>query len=219
MKTCYHLNSSFFNCYLLEFTNSLNQREKQELIIKLRKDGKTYREIAHIAGVSLRDIKPTLKKYERKLQTKKGEENNQKTTKKLSLSSRAFKLFSDGKKPTEVVIELDIPPEKVEKLWSQFLKSERMEECYDFFQQCQYDIPTILSIKNFIKRNNISGNNIANVLREANDVNNLNKAYYNLKTEIKYLEQKKMYLQNYSNSPYSLQPLPLNKQNYNYYRY
>jgi hypothetical protein len=94
-----------------------------------------------------------------------------------------------------------------------------MEECYDFFQQCQYDIPTMLSINNFIKRNNISGNNIANVLREANDVNNLNKAYYNLKTEIKYLEQKKMYLQNYSNSPYSLQPLPLNKQNYNYYRY
>jgi uncharacterized protein YerC len=219
MKTCYHLNSSFFNCYLLEFTNSLNQREKQELIIKLRKDGKTYREIAHIAGVSLRDIKPTLKKYERKLQTKKGEENNQKTTKKLSLSSRAFKLFSDGKKPTEVVIELDIPPEKVEKLWSQFLKSERMEECYDFFQQCQYDIPTILSIKNFIKRNNISGNNIANVLREATDIINLNQTHYNLKTEVNNFEQKKMYLQNYSNSPYSLQPLPLNKQNYNYYRY
>jgi DNA invertase Pin-like site-specific DNA recombinase len=65
----------------LEFTNSLNQREKQELIIKLRKDGKTYREIAHIARVSLREIKPTLKKYERKLQIKKREENNQKTTK------------------------------------------------------------------------------------------------------------------------------------------
>ena len=56
---------------MLEFTNPLNQWEKQELIIKLRKEGKTYREIDHIAGVSLRDIKPTLRKYERKLQTKK----------------------------------------------------------------------------------------------------------------------------------------------------
>ena len=73
------------------------------------------------------------------------------------MSSRAFKLFSDGKKPTDVVIELDIPPEKVEKLWSQFLKSERMEECYEFFQMCQYNIPTFLSIDNFMKRNNIYG--------------------------------------------------------------
>jgi DNA-binding CsgD family transcriptional regulator len=46
----------------LEFTNPLNIWEKKELIIKLRKDGKTYREIAHIAGVSLRDIKPNIKK-------------------------------------------------------------------------------------------------------------------------------------------------------------
>ena len=81
------------------------------------------------------------------------------------MSSRAFKLFSDGKKPTKVVIELDIPPDKVEKLWSQFLKSERMEECYDFFQMCQDNIPTFLRIDNFIKRNNISGPDIANVLK------------------------------------------------------
>ena len=50
------------------------------------------------------------------------------------MSSRAFKLFSDGKKLTEVAIELDIPPKKAEKLWSQFLKSERMYECYEFYQ-------------------------------------------------------------------------------------
>ena len=71
----------------------------------------------------------------KKITSLKEKESNQSSQiKKPSLSSRAFKLFSDGKKPTEVVIELDIPPEKVEKLWSQFLKSERMEECYDFFQ-------------------------------------------------------------------------------------
>jgi len=47
-----------------------------------------------------------------------------------------------------------------------------MGECYDFFQECQYDIPTLLSINNFIKRNNIYGKDIANVLRTANDVIN-----------------------------------------------
>src|SRR5215218_5182114 len=127
--------------------------------------------------MSLRDISKIMKAYDKKIllqqNKKEGQENNQPTTKKVSLSSRVFKLFSDGKSSTEVVIELDIQPEKVEKLWSQFLKSERMGECYDFFQVCQYDIPTFLSINNFIKRNNAYGKNIANVLRQAKNVINL----------------------------------------------
>ena len=94
-----------------------------------------------------------------------------------------------------------------------------MFESYEFYRDYQYDIPTFLSINNFLKRNNVSGNNIANVLREDTDIINLNQTHYNLKTEVKNLEQKKMYLQNYSTSPYSLQPLPFNKPNYNYYRY
>ena len=125
------------------------------------------------------------------------------------MSSRAFKLFIDGKKPTEVVIELDIPPEKVEKLWSQFLKSERMEECYDFFQQCQYDIPTILSINNFIKKNNIQGKDIANVLRKANGVINLNQTILNLKGEIERLKQMKNNYTLNQNTMKNLQPVPL----------
>jgi hypothetical protein len=70
-----------------------------------------------------------------------------------------------------------------------------------------------------MKRNNIYGKDIANVLRTANDVINLNQTYSNLKTEINSLEQKRMRLLYYSHSSYSLQSLPLNKQNYNYYHY
>ena len=133
------------------------------------------------------------------------------------MSSRAFKLFIDGKKPTEVVIELDIPPEKVEKLWSQFLKSERMEECYDFFQMCQYNIPTFLTIDNFMKRNDISGPDIANVLRKANSVINLNQTILNLKAEIEKLNQtKKNYLLNQNTNYQPLLPLGLPQY---YYRY
>ena len=63
----------------------LNKFEKHDLVIKLCKEGKTYSEIAHIAHVSLRDIKPILKKYEQKLKTKKGENNpSNQNIKKLS---------------------------------------------------------------------------------------------------------------------------------------
>ena len=100
----------------------LNKYEKEKRVIELHLAGKTIREIAKELHMSFRPISKIIKEYERKvrLQAKREENNQNGQIKKLSLSSRAFKLFSDGKKPTEVVIELDIPPEKVEKLWSQF---------------------------------------------------------------------------------------------------
>ncbi len=172
---------------------SLNKYEKEKRVIELHLAGNTIREIAKELHMSFTSISTIIKTYERKkeLQAKREVSNQSSKIKKPFLSSRAFKLFSDGKKPTEVVIELDIPPEKVEKLWSQFLKSERMEECYEFFQMCQYNIPTFLTIDNFMKRNNISGPDIANVLRKANSVINLNQTIFNLKTEIEKLNQTK----------------------------
>ena len=81
-----------------------------------------------------------------------------------------------------------------------------MEECYNFFQECQYDISTLLTINNFIKRNNIYGPDIAtNVLRKANKAINLNMTIINLKTEIEKLKQTK----NYYSLTQNMQPVPL----------
>lgn len=54
------------------------------------------------------------------------------------------------------------------KYWVHYLKSLKMFECCEFYQEHSYDIPTLLSIANFIKRNNVDGKNIVNVLRTAN---------------------------------------------------
>ena len=147
----------------------MNKFEKEKRVIELHIQGKTIRQIAPEVHKNFSDISKIIKAYERKkeLQAKREENNQNGQIKKPSLSSLAFKLFSEGKKPTNVKIELDITPEKVEKLWSQFLKSERMEECYEFFQMCQYNIPTFLTIDLFMKHNNISsGPDIVNVLRK-----------------------------------------------------
>src|SRR5215208_2255699 len=181
--------------------NPLNKFEKHALVIRLLKEEKTYREICHIAHIAPRDIKRIAKEYERKKRLESKNRKQKNLTKKPSLSTQSFILYKEGKQIDDVKILLDIPFKLASRYWKQYLKSIGMFQSYEFYRDYQYDIPTLLSINNFIKRNNISGNNIANVLREANDVNNLNKTYYNLKTEIKYLEQKKMYLQNYSNSP------------------
>ena len=202
----------------------LNKFEKHALVIRLLKEGKTYREICHIAHIAPRDIKLISKKYKQQKrleQNKKENNNNNKSSqiKKLSLSSQAFKLFKEGKKPTEVAIILDIQYPKVSKFWYQFLKLEGMEDCYEFYKEHGYDIPRFLSINTFMKRNNMSGEDVVNVLHAVNDVINLNNVISNLKAEINRLEQKKINLSYYSHSGYSLQPLPFNKPNYNYYYY
>ena len=94
-----------------------------------------------------------------------------------------------------------------------------MFEAFEFYQEHNYDITTLLSIVTFMKRNNVFGNYIVNVLRTANDVNNLDQMTSNLNAEVNNLEQKRMSLLYYSHSNYRLQPLPFNKPNYNYYHY
>src|SRR5918995_4009014 len=190
----------------------LNKFEKRDLIIKLHKEGKTYRDICRIGHVSPRDIKPILKAYERKKglgNNKRKENTHEPTTKKLSKSSQAFVLYQEGKKIDEVKVLLDMPFKFPLKYWAQFLKSIRLYEAYEFYKDHSYDIPTFLSINNFMKRNNMSGKEILNVLRTAKDVANLNQTIINLKTEIEKLKQTK---NNYSlnqNTMKNLQPVPL----------
>ena len=85
----------------------LNKFEKRDLILRLLKEGKTYRDICRIAHVSPRDIKPIAKEYDKKkrLVTNKRRRNTQEpTTKKLSKSSQAFILYQEGKKISDVKI-------------------------------------------------------------------------------------------------------------------
>jgi uncharacterized protein YerC len=175
----------------------LNKFEKEKRVVELHLEGKTLKEISREVHMSFRDISKIRKAYDKKIELQQNKKEtqvkNQTTTKKESLSTQAFKLFREGKKPTEVAIELNIPFKKTKKFWVQFLDLERMDECYEFYQDYRYDIPTFLSINNFMERNDIYGKDILEVLRTANDVINLNKIISNLKTEIERLKQNTNY--------------------------
>ena len=180
----------------------LNKFEKEKRVIELHLAGKTMREIAKEVHMSFTPISNIIKAYERKkeLHAKKEESNKTNQTKKPSISSQAFILFKEGKQIDEVKVLLDIPFKFAIKYWVQYLKSIRMYECFEFYQNHSYDIPTFLSINTFLERNDIYGKDIVNVLRTANDVINLNQTIINQKTEIEKLEQMK--------KKYSFQLLP-----------
>ena len=143
-----------------------------------------------------------------RLQSNQKENNPDNQIKKPSISSLAFKQFSDGTKLTDVAIDLQIPAKKALKLWVQFLRLERMYECYEFYKLFQYEIPQLLAISSFIRNNKASISNIANILKEAHDVNNLQLYRSSLDNEIARLKQI------IKNRDYEIKPLPNINWNY-----
>jgi DNA-binding Lrp family transcriptional regulator len=190
----------------------LNKYEKEKRVIELHLAGKTIREIAKEVHMSFTPISNIIKAYERnkELQAKREESNQSNQLRKPSISSQAFILFKEGKQIDEVKVLLDIPFKKAMIFWGQYLKSIRMEDGYQFWKEHSYDIPTFLSIKNFMGRNNVSGKDILQTLREATDV-------IHLRTEIEKLKQiKNNYLINRNTNYQQLLPLGLPE---HYYRY
>jgi predicted DNA-binding protein YlxM (UPF0122 family) len=89
----------------------LSREEKEKLVLDLYYNkGYTYRDIAKELRMSPNQIGEIIKRYE--------EKNDAIANKKklLSLSSRAFKMFSEGRTNVEVAIKLDIPQAQVTQL-------------------------------------------------------------------------------------------------------
>ena len=86
----------------------LNKRELYNEIIRLRQEGKTYREISKILHVSPSQISAALKKFEG-------------TNTEPCTQTKAYKMFLKGKRPIEVAIALGIGDEQTTKFWKEYL--------------------------------------------------------------------------------------------------
>ena len=140
---------------------------------------------------------------------KKKKVTNQVNQKNLLKVLKLISYFSDGKKLTDVAIDLEIPAKRAVKLWSQFLRLERMYDCYEFYQTFQYQIPELLAISTFIRQNQVDITNISSILKDAKDIFHLQSYRLEIKNEIERLKQIKnnqQYSQN--NLYYPLKPLP-----------
>ena len=76
----------------------ITEQRKKRIIDLYYNQGKTTREIAEIERISLHDISAIRKEEEARQQKNKDQEQ----------SSKAYKLFSEGKQPVEVAIALNL---------------------------------------------------------------------------------------------------------------
>ena len=99
---------------------TISEDRKKCLIDLYYNQGKTTREIPMIERMSIRDISPTLQEEESKRQRHKDQRQQE------ELSSKAYELFSEGKKPVEAAITINLREHEVTKLFMEYCKLKRL---------------------------------------------------------------------------------------------
>ena len=91
----------------------LTNKQRGKLVLDLHNKGKTIKEIAKEAKMSFRDIGVILKKVSKQ----------EEQTQMQSISSQAYKLFSEGKTVLQVAIALNLRDREVTTLYTEYLES------------------------------------------------------------------------------------------------
>jgi transposase len=140
----------------------LSRKEKEELVIKLAREGKTTREIAKIVHISLKDIGEIIKKFTGESNSESNEaEKEKERLSKLSIYAQAFQLFREKKSLTEVVITLDLEADTVLYYYKDYLRLNHVYKLVNLYHNLGKDLPLFLHLFNRIKEEGLSREEIA----------------------------------------------------------
>jgi len=140
----------------------LSRKEKEELVIKLAREGKTTREIAKIVHISLKDIGEIIKKFTGESNSESNEaEKEKERLSKLSIYAQAFQLFREKKSLTEVVITLDLEADTVLYYYKDYLRLNHLYKLVNLYHSLGKDLPLFLHLFNRIKEEGLSREEIA----------------------------------------------------------
>lgn len=139
----------------------LNRRDKEQLVIKLHQEGKTIREIASVAHLSFTDIGSIIRRIDGKVDDGVDLKNKSPETKALSL-------FSSGKKPIDVAIELNLSASEVQNILEEFWVLNELDELALVYLEIKNHLTLFLRLFHIMKKNRlINQKDIQTVLRYA----------------------------------------------------
>ena len=164
----------------------LSVKEKEKYVIELKKQDKTYREIAHMAHISPRDISTIVKKANGEMEEKE--------RKKIVLSktAQALQLFKRGKSPTEVAIKLELSPQETNSLYINYLSLNNLHRFVETFKEFDNDsLQDFIDYYYFMKENGITKEEIVEAIKISNDYPKIKEEYHHLSDQLKELTQQK----------------------------
>jgi DNA-binding CsgD family transcriptional regulator len=168
----------------------LNRQERERVVLDLYNQGKTIREIAKEARMSFRDIGVILNKtFPEKAE---GLKEQYEEIQHLSVSSQAYKLFSEGKTPLDVAIALNLKESEVTKFYKEYWKLKQLHNLNTVYEELRGDIEPLLKLYRLSKAKGIGLKQVVNLLAIANDdLPALEKRFKRLRNEISMLQFQK----------------------------
>ena len=169
----------------------LNRQDKEHLVIELYRQGKTIRQIASAAHLSFTDIGAIIRKID-------GRDNDDGVEAKIDIKNKsretkALWLFSNGKKPIEVAVELDLTASEVHDIQEEYRSLNDMGELALTYNEIRAYLPSFLKLFHCLKEGRmLNENQISKLIRYANyDLSDLSNRVQCLSDEIINLEGQK----------------------------
>ena len=167
---------------------ALNKQEKEQLVIKLHKEGKTIREIAYEAHLSFTDIGRIIRKING-LDTD-GVISNDMSNK--SKETQALSLFLRRKRPIDVAIELNLSSDEVEYYQQEYWILNGMDDLALAYLEIKNHLDLFLRLFHITKKNKlINEKDIKTILKYTNDLPSLENKFRSLANTVLDLEIKK----------------------------
>ena len=179
----------------------LTRQEREQAVLSLYNQGKTIREIAKELRMSFRDIGVVLKKEEKEKEKERQKRQldndsstySDSTQSGMSLSTQAYKLFSQGKTPIEAAIELDLNEKQVTKFYKEYWKLKGLYKLNLIHDEIKDDIVYFAKLYRLSKAAGKSAEHVVNLLNIANnDLPALENEYKKLRQNVNYLESKEL---------------------------
>jgi len=111
---------------------------------------KSYAEIAQIEGISPRDIHTIIKEEQARRQQHKDQQQQEEQ------SSKAYKLFSEGKRPVQVAITLNLGQSQLTKLYIDYWKLKRLHILNLILKETNGKLGPFLKLYRLIKEKGMS---------------------------------------------------------------
>ena len=174
-----------------------NYSERERLVIDLYKNqNKSIREIAKAAKMSFRDIGFILKRegLSHGITTMEDNDNDNKKSSNEK-AAQAYKLFSEGKTPIQVTIELGLREKQVDKLYREFWKLKNLNELHELYPQVEHCLPSFLKLHKALKKKGLNPNNVewfADAIETgAIKIPEIQKQYAKVKDDLEVIDYKK----------------------------
>src|SRR5215218_6654219 len=177
---------------------TITRQERERRVLALYNQGKTIREIAKEVRMSFRDIGAILNKTVEdkaggiKQQDDAKEHREQEQQQYLSLSTQAYKLFSDRKTPLEVAIALNLRESEATKFYREYWKLKQLHNLNIVYEETKGDIEPFLRLCRLSKRKGLGVRHVVDALNIANnDLPALERRFKRLRNDTSMLQFQK----------------------------